>query len=183
MDKIDERVFKLMSDNEFTDEFFDLYDSAHELNEDPSYQKKLDWSTVDALLGYGHMTEEITAIVDSIVKFEKGDRSKRHANPGALAVKKGNWALDNKLERIFGEYLTNQGDEFQSNGEAYVTLDFNNQIDGLMALRNVVGNILNQSGGDIHEFVSTYTGLPKDSDTVINYANDINNKISYEQGR
>jgi len=155
----------------------------------PLGYKEADIIVMDKMLGREDISEEMTAIMKTIMKFEKSDRADRHSNPGALAVKTE--GISQLIQDLWHKFhlFPDYGDTF-GDGE-YSTLGFEKEEDGMIALRYVVGNILentvynpNKPNANISDFVSTYIGLPKDSAVVVNYTSDIINNLQnkYKEG-
>lgn len=132
----------------------------------------MDWSSSDKLANI--QTDTTNSILESILRFESGDRAKRHLNPGAVIYSQN---LAEKMFDIYGfDFM--RGDEFKgADDRSYNTADFVNATDAMLATRYVINNLLKKSKGNIESFISSYTGLPKESKIVKNYSKDIKSRL------
>ena len=132
----------------------------------------MDWSSSDKLANI--QTDTTNSILESILRFESGDRAKRHLNPGAIIYSQN---LAEKMFDIYGfDFM--RGDEFKgADDRSYNTADFVNATDAMLATRYVINNLLKKSKGNIESFISSYTGLPKESKIVKNYSKDIKSRL------
>ena len=155
--------------------------------------RSLDWlGDSDHHSGIQGVANEVTAIADAIITMEgsmnPGDRGERHNNPGALATRSD--ALSGGYSPLLNQLWENHhmfpsiGDKFP-NDPNYATLEFEHMHDVIIALRLVIGNILfrtiynEDEPKDLKDFVSEYTGLPRTSKKVHNYANHILLNLSH----
>lgn len=107
--------------------------------------------------------------LDTVLKFEEGDRATRHFNPGAHI-----WTPS--LERLF---KAEKGDPFtDESGATYFTAKYPDEKTGMEATKYVVDKIWKETGEDSLAFASAYTGSPIDSEVVKSYAADISTGIS-----
>ena len=132
----------------------------------------MDWSSSDKLANI--QTDTTNSILESILRFESGDRAKRHLNPGAIIYSQN---LAEKMFDIYGfDFM--RGDEFKgADDRSYNTADFNSASDAILATRYIISNLLKKSKGNIERFISSYTGLPKESKVVKNYSKDIKSRL------
>ena len=116
------------------------------------------------------------AVIDTIKKFEGGNRSDTHNNPGAVIYTPGM----EKLAEELGISIE-KGKEFKgSDGREYNTIQFANKDDGAKLLSKLIENKISDpkynnftSKEDVKKFVEEYTGLDADSSTVKNYTDDM----------
>ena len=106
----------------------------------------------------------LDAVVNTVTKFESGDRSERHNNPGAMV-----WSP--KLQEEYPEI--EKGDSFTKDGKTYYTAKFKDKATGERINKEIISKIWKEVGGDTLKFYSRWSGLPKDSATVKNYAEEI----------
>ena len=106
----------------------------------------------------------LDAVVNTVTKFESGDRSERHNNPGAMV-----WSP--KLEEEYPEI--EKGDSFTKDGKTYYTAKFKDKATGERINKEIISKIWKEVGGDTLKFYSRWSGLPEDSATVRNYAEEI----------
>ena len=106
----------------------------------------------------------LDAVVNTVTKFESGDRSERHNNPGAMV-----WSA--KLQEEYPEI--EKGDSFTKDGKTYYTAKFKDKATGERINKEIISKIWTEVGGDTLKFYSRWSGLPKDSATVKNYAEEI----------
>ena len=117
---------------------------------------------------------KVDAAVKTIKKFESGDRSASHNNPGAVIHTPGM----EKLAKELGITIE-KGNAFTgSDGRTYYTIKFKTEQDGNLLLTQLIKNKMPKynnfsSYDDVLKFVTDYTGLSSDSTTVKNYTNDI----------
>lgn len=116
------------------------------------------------------------AVIDTIKKFEGGNRSDTHNNPGAVIYTPGM----EKLAEELGISIE-RGKEFEgSDGREYNTIQFANKDDGAKLLSRLIETKISDpkfnnftSKEDVKKFVEEYTGLDADSSTVKNYTDDM----------
>ena len=90
------------------------------------------------------------------------------------AVDHFNWSKHIYTPRTAEEFGAIKGDPFTgSDGKVYYTARYLTPEAGDIASKAVIDSIMEKSNGDYYQFASTFTGLPKDDPTVINYANEI----------
>ena len=106
----------------------------------------------------------LDAVVNTVTKFESGDRSERHNNPGAMV-----WSA--KLQEEYPEI--EKGDSFTKDGKTYYTAKFKDKATGERINKEIISKIWTEVGGDTLKFYSRWSGLPEDSATVKNYAQEI----------
>ena len=116
------------------------------------------------------------AVIDTIKKFEGGNRSDTHNNPGAVIYTPG-------MERLAEELgiSIERGKEFKgSDGKEYNTIQFATKEDGAKLLSALIERKMSDpkfnnftSKEDVKKFVEEYTGLDADSSTVKNYTDDM----------
>lgn len=93
--------------------------------------------------------------------FEESDRARRHNNPGAHI-----WTPE--MGDLYG---AEKGDSFQdASGKTYNTARYPTLEKGEEASKFVINKVWETSEGDARKFASLYTGLPTESDTVVNLA-------------
>jgi len=125
------------------------------------------------------------AVIDTIKKFEGGNRSDTHNNPGAVIYTPGM----EKLAEELGISIE-RGKEFKgSDGREYNTIQFANKDDGAKLLSRLIETKISDpkynnftSKDDVKKFVEEYTGLDADSSTVKNYTDDMWKNMSKIKG-
>ena len=125
------------------------------------------------------------AVIDTIKKFEGGNRSDTHNNPGAVIYTPGM----EKLAEELGISIE-KGKEFKgSDGREYNTIQFANKDDGAKLLSRLIETKISDpkfnnftSKEDVKKFVEEYTGLDADSSTVKNYTDDMWKNINKIKG-
>tara|TARA_X000001388_G_scaffold9719_2_gene6010 strand:+ start:25346 stop:26743 length:1398 start_codon:yes stop_codon:yes gene_type:complete len=125
------------------------------------------------------------AVIDTIKKFEGGNRSDTHNNPGAVIYTPG-------MEKIAEELgiSIERGKEFKgSDGREYNTIQFASKDDGAALLSKLIETKMSDpkfnnftSKDDVKKFVEEYTGLDADSSTVNNYTDDMWKNMSKIKG-
>ena len=125
------------------------------------------------------------AVIDTIKKFEGGNRSDTHNNPGAVIYTPG-------MEKIAEELgiSIERGKEFKgSDGREYNTIQFATKDDGAALLSRLIETKMSDpkfnnftSKDDVKKFVEEYTGLDADSSTVKNYTDDMWKNMSKIKG-
>ena len=157
--------------NDYLDQYSSI-ESSRSANKNFLELLSMDWSASDKLANIP--TDSTNAILESILKFESGDRAKRHLNPGAVIYSQN---LAEKMFDIYGfDFM--RGDEFKgADDRSYNTADFNSASDAILATRYIISNLLKKSKGNIERFISSYTGLPKESKVVKNYSKDIKSRL------
>jgi len=159
--------------NDYLNQLSEHEEGLHSYNKNFLELLSMDWSASDKLANIP--TDSTNAILESILKFESSDRAKRHLNPGAIIYSDN---LSEKMYDIYGiEFM--KGDKFKgADNRTYYTADFNNADDAMFVTRYVISNLLKKSKGNIEQFTSWYTGLPKTNVIVQNYSKDIKKNLN-----
>ena len=115
----------------------------------------------------------LNKIVGTIKKFEKGDRTEKHNNPGAIIYAPGSVELADSL----GIKIIKGQPFLDKDGKSYRTAKFLSKQAGEKFLESFVERNAKkynyfESEEDVKNFYSNYTGLPLDSNVVLNYTKD-----------
>tara|TARA_B100000214_G_scaffold308670_1_gene240083 strand:- start:1183 stop:2208 length:1026 start_codon:yes stop_codon:yes gene_type:complete len=124
----------------------------------------------------------LNKVVGTIKKFEKGDRTEKHNNPGAIIYTPGSVELADSL----GIKIIKGQPFLDKDGKSYRTAKFLSEQAGEKFLESFVERNAKkynyfESEEDVKNFYSNYTGLPLDSNVVLNYTKDTLSNIKLKR--